>query len=44
MASKFEIYKNRAGEFRWRPIRKAKVSLERQISSAKYNVTSSITQ
>ena len=44
MASKFEIYKNKSGELRWRPIRKAKASLVWEISSAKYNVTSSITQ
>jgi hypothetical protein len=44
MASKFEIYKNKSGELRWRPIRKAKASLVWEISSGKYNVTSLVAQ
>jgi hypothetical protein len=44
MASKFEIYKNKSGELRWRPIRKAKPGLIWEINSIKYNVPSSIAQ
>jgi len=38
MALKFEIYKNNSGVFRWRPIRKAKASLNSSINPIKGNL------
>jgi uncharacterized protein YegP (UPF0339 family) len=37
MASKFEIYKNKSGDFRWRPIHKAKANSMSGINSVKEN-------
>jgi len=39
MASKFEIYKNKSGDFRWRPIRKVEVNRLGSINSVKDNLT-----
>jgi hypothetical protein len=39
MAAKFEIYKNEAGLFRWRPIRRGKATWDSGVSAKETGLT-----